>query len=83
MACSGVNRTENGETKKPAVAIVLCSEGVRRIIVSSSGVPCGHCVLRGYKQRLQNNLQRFQVRFLLLDAVLDVAARLFDKHGSL
>jgi len=38
MACSGVNGTENGETKKPAVAIVLCSEGARRIIVRSSGV---------------------------------------------
>ena len=38
MACSDVNRTENGETKEPAVAIVLCSEDVRRIIVSSSGV---------------------------------------------
>ena len=38
MACPGVNRTENGEIKTPAVAIVLCSEGIRRIIVSSSGV---------------------------------------------
>ena len=33
--------------------------------------------------RFSYGLQRFQVRFLLLDAVLDVAARLFDKHGSL
>ena len=37
MACSGVNRKENGETKEPAIAIVLCSEDVRWIIVSSSG----------------------------------------------
>ena len=38
MACSGVNRMENGETKEPAIAIVLCSEDIRRIIISSSGV---------------------------------------------
>jgi len=80
MACSGVNRTENGETKKPAVAIVLCSKGVRRIIVSSSSV------VTVFSEAINSDCEtseRFQVRFLLLDAVLDVAARLFGKHGSL
>ena len=76
MACLGVNRAENG-----VVAIVLCSEDDPSLYCASPFT--ANAEISGGKSVDQAGQERSHDKLTRWNAVLDVAARLVKKIGTL